>query len=141
MVIFANTLHPDSMLLVLGNCSELENAELFYASLTTLGQFGIILEATIKLNPAPKTCQCNSLYYDNLQSFMEDQTYLARNKSCQNLEGQIIKSGINPLKALMFGFRRYFCLRFFRFRYRENTLFTFVWCLFSSCFHILSHFV
>ncbi|MGK5594691.1 MAG: FAD-binding protein [Parachlamydiaceae bacterium] len=79
------------------NCSKLENQELYDASLTTLGQFSIILEATIKLDPAPKTCQCTSLYYDHFQSFMEDQTYLAESKSCHYLQGQIIKSGVNPL--------------------------------------------
>lgn len=79
------------------NCSKLENSELFYASLTTLGQIGIILEATIKLAPAPKTCQCNCLFYDSFQSYMEDQNLLVKNKSCQYLEGQIIKSGTNPL--------------------------------------------
>lgn len=79
------------------NCSPQENKALFDASLTTLGQFVIILEATIKLVPAPKTCQYISLFYDDLQTYMEDQALLAKTKTCQYLEGQIVKSGVNPL--------------------------------------------
>lgn len=79
------------------DCSASENSEIFYASLGTLGQLSIILEATIKLDLAPKTCQCHSLYYDNLKSFLVDQAYLAKNKSCQYLEGQIVKTGVNPI--------------------------------------------
>lgn len=77
-------------------CSRTDNADLFHASLTTLGQFTIILEATIKLMPAPKTCQIYNLYYDDLQTFIEDQTFLVQNKVCNYLEGQIVKLGLNP---------------------------------------------
>ncbi len=77
-------------------CSKLENTELFYASLTTLGQFSIILEATIKLDKAPETCQCSALYYTDFTSFFADHSHLAENKCCQYLEGQIVKYGLNP---------------------------------------------
>lgn len=78
------------------HCSRTENTDLFNASLTTLGQFTIILEATIKLVPAPKSCHVYSLYYDDLQTFIEDQTFLVKNKVCNYLEGQIVKLGLNP---------------------------------------------
>jgi cytokinin dehydrogenase len=35
-------------------CSEKQNADLFYAVLGGLGQFGIITQARISLEPAPK---------------------------------------------------------------------------------------
>ncbi|HEV8053135.1 MAG TPA: FAD-binding protein [Parachlamydiaceae bacterium] len=72
-------------------CSRTENADLFNASLTTLGQFTIILEATIKLVPAPKTCHGHAMFYDDLQTYIEDQTYLVKNKLCDYVEGHIIK--------------------------------------------------
>lgn len=37
------------------NCSEKENADLFYGVLGGLGQFGIITKARISLEPARKT--------------------------------------------------------------------------------------
>lgn len=72
------------------HCSREENTELFYDSFSTLGQFTIILEATIKLITSPTICKCYNLLYDNLQNYLEDSTYLLKNKLSSYLEGQFI---------------------------------------------------
>lgn len=77
-------------------CSRDENPDLFHASLTTLGQFTIILEATIKLEKAPENCQTSLLFYTDLATYFADQTALLEKKCCQYLEGQVIKYGLNP---------------------------------------------
>ncbi len=72
------------------DCSPTENVELFYHSLATLGQFSIILEATIQLDQAPQLCDSYSLFYDDLSSFLEDQASLIESGMFEYLEGQIL---------------------------------------------------
>lgn len=75
-------------------CSRETNRELFEASLTTLGQFAIIVEATLRLISAPKTCYVYELCYDNFEMFLAAQRHLLKAKACDYLEGFV-----NHLKA------------------------------------------
>lgn len=74
------------------SCSKTQNTDLFNASLATLGQFTIILEATLKLIPAPNKCKTFFFYYDDLNNFMKNQTDLIKNKVFNYLQGHIVPS-------------------------------------------------
>ncbi|KMT18125.1 hypothetical protein BVRB_2g031540 [Beta vulgaris subsp. vulgaris] len=58
------------------NCSEKENADLFYGVLGGLGQFGIITKARISLEPARKTVKWIKMLYSDFNTFSKDQEQL-----------------------------------------------------------------
>eukprot|EP01018_Ginkgo_biloba_P011275 Gb_28658 [translate_table: standard] len=57
-------------------CSPTQNAELFYASMGGLGQFGIITRARIILEPAPRKVRWVRAFYDDFHEFTRDQELL-----------------------------------------------------------------
>lgn len=57
-------------------CSPTKNSELFNAVLGGLGQFGIITRARILLQDAPQKVKWVRTFYDDFQTFMEDQELL-----------------------------------------------------------------
>ncbi|RWV93973.1 hypothetical protein GW17_00043531 [Ensete ventricosum] len=57
-------------------CSPTENSELFYAVLGGLGQFGIITRARILLQDAPQKVKWVRAFYDDFNTFIEDQELL-----------------------------------------------------------------
>ncbi|PKU79321.1 cytokinin dehydrogenase 3 isoform X1 [Dendrobium catenatum] len=57
-------------------CSPTQSAELFYAVLGGLGQFGIITRARILLQDAPQQVKWVRLFYDDFQTFIKDQELL-----------------------------------------------------------------
>ncbi|XP_064976567.1 cytokinin dehydrogenase 4 isoform X1 [Musa acuminata AAA Group] len=73
------------------NCSAEENADLFYAALGGLGQFGIITRARIALEPAPKMVKWIRVLYSDFASFTEDQEMLISLKETFDyIEGFVI---------------------------------------------------
>ncbi|KAF8755335.1 hypothetical protein HU200_011349 [Digitaria exilis] len=72
-------------------CSPEENADLFYAALGGLGQFGIITRARIALEPAPKMVRWIRVLYSDFASFTEDQEMLIMaEKTFDYIEGFVI---------------------------------------------------
>jgi cytokinin dehydrogenase len=53
-------------------CSPQNNAELFYMVLAGMGQCAVIMRARIRLLPAPATVVRQDLFYDDLDSFLDD---------------------------------------------------------------------
>ncbi|GMN55424.1 hypothetical protein TIFTF001_024545 [Ficus carica] len=72
-------------------CSENQNADLFYAVLGGLGQFGIITRARISLEPAPKMVKWVRVLYSDFPSFSKDQEHLISSQdSFDYIEGFVI---------------------------------------------------
>ncbi|GAB2295570.1 Cytokinin dehydrogenase 1 [Dionaea muscipula] len=74
-----NNVHQLEVVTGRGNivtCSEKQNADLFYAVLGGLGQFGIITRARIALEPAPKMVKWIRVLYTEFNSFTKDQECL-----------------------------------------------------------------
>ncbi|KAF6161695.1 hypothetical protein GIB67_042375 [Kingdonia uniflora] len=57
-------------------CSEKRNADLFYGVLGGLGQFGVITQARIALEPAPKMVKWIKALYTDFSTFTRDQEHL-----------------------------------------------------------------
>ncbi|KAJ4970142.1 hypothetical protein NE237_003241 [Protea cynaroides] len=79
------------------NCSEKQNADLFYSVLGGLGQFGIITRARIALEPAPKMVKWIRVLYSNFLIFSKDQEYLiSAETTFDYIEGFVIinKTGL-----------------------------------------------
>lgn len=57
-------------------CSPAENADLFYASMGGLGQFGVITRARIILEPAPQKVKWVRALYSDFEQFTRDQELL-----------------------------------------------------------------
>lgn len=74
----------------LERCSRTRRPDLFHAALAGLGQVAIIVEATLKLVPAPTTVRHYLLPYDDLQTFLDDQRTLALDRRFGYLEGQVV---------------------------------------------------
>ncbi|PIN20067.1 Proteins containing the FAD binding domain [Handroanthus impetiginosus] len=72
-------------------CSEEENTDLFYAVLGGLGQFGIITQARIALEPAPKMVKWIRALYSDFSAFINDQEHLiSSTNSFDYIEGFVI---------------------------------------------------
>ncbi|RXH76755.1 hypothetical protein DVH24_019643 [Malus domestica] len=72
-------------------CSKSKNPDLFYGVLGGLGQFGIITQARISLEPAPKMVKWIRVLYLDFSSFSKDQEYLiASENSFDYIEGFVI---------------------------------------------------
>lgn len=74
----------------LETCSPSKNRELFTAVLGGLGQFGIIVRATIKLIPAPENVRVYTFVYENLKDFIDDQRLLAKDKRFNYFKGMVV---------------------------------------------------
>ncbi|KAK9154797.1 hypothetical protein Sjap_002277 [Stephania japonica] len=73
------------------NCSEKQNADLFYSALGGLGQFGIITRAKIALEPAPMKVKWIRVLYSDFSVFARDQEYLISSKhTFDYIEGFVI---------------------------------------------------
>ncbi|KAF8396198.1 hypothetical protein HHK36_017811 [Tetracentron sinense] len=98
------------------NCSEKQNADLFYSVLGGLGQFGIITRARIALQPAPKMVKWIRVLYSDFSIFASDQEHLITSENTFDyVEGFVIinRTGIlnnwrssfnaqDPLQATQF---------------------------------------
>ncbi|CAM8880794.1 unnamed protein product [Rhodiola kirilowii] len=72
-------------------CTKKENADLFYAVLGGLGQFGIITRARISLEKAPKMVRWIKVLYNNFSMFTKDQEFMiSSDKSFDYIEGFVI---------------------------------------------------
>lgn len=72
------------------DCDRQRNSDLFHACRGGLGQFGIIVEATLKLVLAPaQVCVCN-LFYADRQSFLADQAKLMQDGRFDYLLGNLL---------------------------------------------------
>lgn len=80
-------------------CSPTERADLFSAVLGGLGQFAIIVRATIPLVPAKSNARVFKLYYSDLATYTNDQRALNADERFDYLEGQILP---NPNGGWMF---------------------------------------
>ena len=74
-------------------CSKTENKELFDAVLCGLGQFGIIISATIPLVTAKKQVNMHLLSYDNPKQFLQEQKKLYHLQIFDHLKGFVRKKG------------------------------------------------
>ncbi|GJM90628.1 hypothetical protein PR202_ga06928 [Eleusine coracana subsp. coracana] len=74
-------------------CSRDKNADLFFAALGGLGQFGVITRARIRLERAPKRVRWVRLAYSDVVSFTKDQELLISNRASEAgfdyVEGQV----------------------------------------------------
>jgi len=70
-------------------CSPQCNRELFQAVLAGLGQYAIIVRATVALVPAPTDALVFNLFYDDLATYLADQLTLLRDGRFSYLEGQV----------------------------------------------------
>lgn len=71
-------------------CSKDHRADLFHAVLAGLGQCAIIVEATLRLVPAPSTVRHYLLPYDDLGTFLADQRTLVTEERFAYVEGQVV---------------------------------------------------
>ncbi|XP_057770377.1 cytokinin dehydrogenase 6-like isoform X2 [Salvia miltiorrhiza] len=79
------------------SCSDEENADLFNAVLGGLGQFGIMTEARIALEPAPTKVKWMRALYSDFTTFTNDQERLiSSGKGLDYLEGFVVinRSGL-----------------------------------------------
>jgi cytokinin dehydrogenase len=72
----------------LRRCSPTHDASLFNAVLGGLGQFAIIVRATIPLLPAPERARGYQLFYADLGAYLRDQRRLLGDGRFSSLEGQ-----------------------------------------------------
>jgi len=70
-------------------CSPNENGDLFRSVLGGLGQFGVIVRATVRLIPAETTARVYHLFYPDLASFTAAQRTALADRRFSYLEGQI----------------------------------------------------
>lgn len=72
------------------SCTPTRSAALFNAVLGGLGQFGIIVRATVKLAAAKASARTYLLYYDDIALFTADQQALIGDGRFDYVEGQIV---------------------------------------------------
>ncbi|MCX4762893.1 FAD-binding protein [Streptomyces sp. NBC_01275] len=70
-------------------CSPSRRSDLFHAVLAGLGQCAVIVEATLRLVPAPETVRQYLLTYDDLETYLEDQRTLVEDRRFDYVEGQV----------------------------------------------------
>jgi cytokinin dehydrogenase len=73
---------------VLRHCSPTSNRQLFDCVLGGLGQFGVLVGATIRMIPAPTEVRQYQLYYSDLDTYLADQRTLLADGRFSSLEGQ-----------------------------------------------------
>lgn len=69
-------------------CSATRHRALFEAVLGGLGQFGIVVRATVALVPAPERARGYQLFYPDLDTYLGDQRRLLAQRRFSSLEGQ-----------------------------------------------------
>ncbi|MFF5182677.1 FAD-binding protein [Streptomyces sp. NPDC000345] len=70
-------------------CSPSRRPDLFHAVLAGLGQCAVIVEATLRLVPAPETVRHYQLTYGDLATFLDDQRTLVLEGRFDYVEGQV----------------------------------------------------
>lgn len=76
----------------LRRCSPSHDPRLFNAVLGGLGQFAIILRATIPLVPAPEKARGYQLFYSELDTYLGDQRRLLAEGRFSSLQGQVART-------------------------------------------------
>ncbi|MBC8071249.1 MAG: FAD-binding protein, partial [Deltaproteobacteria bacterium] len=71
-------------------CSPHLHPELFHGCLGGLGQLGVIVEATLRLVPAPSRVRVRHLPFDDIAGFLDAQHVLARSGACDYLVGNFL---------------------------------------------------
>ncbi len=71
-------------------CGPTSHADLFHAVLGGLGQFGVIVRATLRLIPAATTARVYHLFYPDLPSFTAAQRTALADGRFSYLEGQLV---------------------------------------------------
>lgn len=83
-------------------CSDSQHRDLFRAALGGLGQYGIIVAATLSLSPLPQHEVSVSLYYSAICAFMGDAAHFARESPmrCNGLLGGVYSSSQGTIFTL-----------------------------------------
>jgi FAD/FMN-containing dehydrogenase len=76
----------------LRSCSPDRDPQLFNAVLGGLGQFAIIVRATVRLLPAPDKARGYQLFYSDLDTYLADQRLLLQDGRFSSLEGQVART-------------------------------------------------
>ncbi|MDX3803578.1 FAD-binding protein [Streptomyces sp. AK04-3B] len=89
-------------------CSPSRRPDLFRAVLAGLGQCAVIVEATLRLVPAPTTVRRYQLTYGDLATFLDDQRVLVHEGRFDYVEGQVHADasgafGVHVLEAVAYG--------------------------------------
>jgi cytokinin dehydrogenase len=74
-------------------CSRRQNTDLFAAVRGGLGQFGVIVEARLRLIKAPEQVVVHNLEYAGVTEFLADQERLAEDERCDYLLGSLVPRG------------------------------------------------
>jgi FAD/FMN-containing dehydrogenase len=74
-------------------CSPKENSDLFVAARAGLGQFGVIVEARLRLVRAPEQVVVHNLEYEHVEDFLGDQERLAEDERFDYLLGSLLPRG------------------------------------------------
>ncbi len=85
----------------LKTCSRFENSDLFTSVLAGLGQFAIIVQATIKLIPASTNARVFQLYYDDIATFTRDQLKIINDERFNYVEGQLVPNNAGGWRYLL----------------------------------------
>ena len=88
-------------------CSPHENRELFRVVPGGLGQFGIIVRATVKLVPAETTARVYNLFYPDLESMTAAQRTALADRRFSYLEGQLIPAQDGSFQFMLEGVEYY----------------------------------
>ncbi|KAK1287046.1 Cytokinin dehydrogenase 7 [Acorus calamus] len=83
-------------------CSETQNADLFFASLGGLGQFGVITRARILLQPAPDMVRWIRVVYSEFEVYAKDAEFLVTrgdDDSFDYIEGFAFVNGSDPVNG------------------------------------------
>ncbi|MFM2245507.1 MAG: hypothetical protein RL071_1581 [Pseudomonadota bacterium] len=78
-------------------CSASQNAELFDATRAGLGQYGVIVRATMRLGQAPRRATLDHLVYDDLEAFAGD---VERLMECAAVDGLLAHAVGNTLELI-----------------------------------------
>lgn len=75
------------------NCSPTQNADLFDAARSGLGQFGLIVGARVRLIPAPPNARLYELFYTGLPAFLSDLESLIDDGRFDTVQGFAVPDG------------------------------------------------
>lgn len=82
-------------------CSKTKKRDLFEAVLGGLGQYGIIVKATIKLEAAEESARIYRLIYADVDQYVADQVTLADDERFDYLEGQVQPNGLGGFQYMI----------------------------------------
>jgi len=82
-------------------CTRTHNRDLFDAVLAGAGQCAIIVRAKVKLVRAPAQARVFLLFYDNINTYVEDQLMLLREGRFNYLQGQVVPGTSQPWRFMI----------------------------------------